>query len=146
MIIRFRPGKLRMKPDALTRRWNIYLKEGGSDYGTINPQNLRPIFTTQQLSESLRATSLLIPALCASVLMDSEQLHADILAHLSSDLWPKNTLESLPMRDGRNPMMVSYDTTTESTFPKPEISDYEYSNTNMIMYSQDPSVKIKLCQ
>ena len=85
MIIRFRPGKLRTKPDALTRRWDVYLKEGGSDYGTINPQNLRPIFTTQQLSESLRATSLLIPALRATVLMDSEQLHADILAHLSSD-------------------------------------------------------------
>ena len=39
----------------------------------------------QQLSESLRATSLLIPTLRASVLMDSEQLHADILAHLSSN-------------------------------------------------------------
>ena len=29
--------------------------------------------------------SLLIPALCASVLMDSEKFHANILAHLSSD-------------------------------------------------------------
>ena len=74
-----------MKLDALTRRWDVYLKEGGNHYGTINPQNLRPIFTTQQLSESLRATSLLIPALHASVLMDSEKLHANILAHLSSD-------------------------------------------------------------
>ena len=85
MIIRFRAGKLGTKWDALTRRWDIYLKEGGSDYGTINPQNLRPIFTTQQLSESLRATSLLIPTLRASVLIDSEQLHTDILAHLSSN-------------------------------------------------------------
>ena len=85
MIIHFHPRKLRMKPDALTRRWDVYLKEGGSDYGTINLQNLRPIFTTQQLSESLRATSLLIPALHASVLMDSEKLHTNILAHLSSD-------------------------------------------------------------
>ena len=41
--------------------------------------------STQQLSESLRATSLLISTLRASVLMDSKQLHADILAHLSSD-------------------------------------------------------------
>ena len=85
MIIHLRPGKLGMKPDPLTRRWDVYLKEGGSNYGTINWQNLRQIFTTQQLSESLRATSLLIPTLHASVLMDSEQLHADILAHLSSD-------------------------------------------------------------
>ena len=85
MIICFCPGKLRMKPDALTRRWDVYLKEGGSDYGTINPQNLRPIFTTQQLSKSLRATSLLIPTLRTSVLRNSEKLHADILAHLSSN-------------------------------------------------------------
>ena len=74
-----------MKLDALTRQWDVYLKEGGSDYNTINPQNLGPIFTTQQLSESLRATSLLIPTLHTSVLMDSKKLHADILAHLSSD-------------------------------------------------------------
>ena len=74
-----------MKLDALTRQCNVYLKEGGSNYSTINLQNLRPIFTTQQLSEYLRATSLLIPALRASVLMDSEKLHPDILAHLSSD-------------------------------------------------------------
>ena len=85
MIIRFHPGKLGMKLDTLTRQWDVYPKEGGSNYGTINPQNLRPIFTTQQLSESLRAMSLLIPALRASVFMDSEQLHVDILAHLSSD-------------------------------------------------------------
>ena len=85
MTIHFRPGKLRTKPDALTRRWDVYLKEGGSDYGTINPQKLKPIFTAQQLSESLRATSLLIPALCTSVLMDSKKLHANILAHLSSN-------------------------------------------------------------
>ena len=37
------------------------------------------------LTESLRAMSLLIPALCASVPMDSQKLHADILAHLSSN-------------------------------------------------------------
>ena len=32
------------KPDALTRRWDVYLKEGGNTYETVNPQNLR-IFT-----------------------------------------------------------------------------------------------------
>ena len=40
MIIRFRPGKLGTKPDALTRRWDIYPKEGDSDYAKVNPQNL----------------------------------------------------------------------------------------------------------
>src|SRR5882724_11139935 len=32
LIIRFCPGKLGTKPDALTRRWDVYLKEGNSDY------------------------------------------------------------------------------------------------------------------
>ena len=40
LIIRFRPGRLGMKPDSLTRRWDVYLKEGSSDYTSINPQNL----------------------------------------------------------------------------------------------------------
>jgi RNase H-like domain found in reverse transcriptase len=40
LVIRFRPGCLGAKPDALTRRWDIYLKEGSSDYASINPQNL----------------------------------------------------------------------------------------------------------
>jgi RNase H-like domain found in reverse transcriptase len=85
LVIRFRPGKLGTKPDALTRQWDVYLKEGGNDYGQVNPQNFRHIFTNQQLSESLRATSLLGPLLRVSTIMDSEKLHADILAHLASD-------------------------------------------------------------
>ncbi|KAL7281329.1 hypothetical protein ACG7TL_004638 [Trametes sanguinea] len=44
-VIRFRPGKLGAKPDALTRRWDVYPKEGGSDYSVVNPHNYRPIFT-----------------------------------------------------------------------------------------------------
>jgi hypothetical protein len=63
----------------------LYLKEGGNDYGSVNPQNFRPIFTNQQLSESLQATYLLEPVLRASTVMDSEKLHADILANLASN-------------------------------------------------------------
>jgi hypothetical protein len=51
-----------MKPNALTRRWDVYLKEGGNDYGSVNPQNFRLIFTNQQLLESLRAIYLFAPA------------------------------------------------------------------------------------
>src|ERR1700723_1275542 len=36
LIIRFRPGKHGAKPDALTRRWDIYPKEGDSDYTRVN--------------------------------------------------------------------------------------------------------------
>ena len=74
-----------MKPDLLTQCWDVYLKEGGSNYGTINPQNLWPIFMTTQLVESLRATQLLIPALQASIILDSKSLHFEILSSLPSD-------------------------------------------------------------
>src|ERR1700720_2533291 len=45
--IQFRPGKLGAKPDALTRHWDVYPKEGDSDYARVNPQNLRPVFTNE---------------------------------------------------------------------------------------------------
>ena len=63
LVIRLRPGKLGTKLDALTRRWDIYPKEGGGNYTSINPHNLRPVFTNQQLSASLRAMSLCFPVL-----------------------------------------------------------------------------------
>src|SRR5467141_3941898 len=85
LIIRFRPGKLGTKPDALTRRWDVYLKEGNSDYATVNPQNYRPVFTSEQLASSLRATTLSVPALRGSLIMDAERLHSDIRSQLRED-------------------------------------------------------------
>ena len=85
LTIHFWPGKLSTKPDALTRWWDIYLKEGGNTYETVNPQNLRPIFTLTQLMESLRATSLFTPAIWASITMDSEKLLMDIKAHQATN-------------------------------------------------------------
>ena len=49
LVNRFCPGKLGAKPDALTRQWNIYLKQGGNDYATVNLQNFRLIFTSKQV-------------------------------------------------------------------------------------------------
>jgi len=86
MTIRFRPGRLGTKPDTLTRRWDVYLKEGGSDYASINPRHLRPIFTTEQLATSLRASSLMFPVLRSTIIMDVEQLHNDIRTALPNDL------------------------------------------------------------
>ena len=80
LTIRFRPGKLGTKPDALTRRWDVYPKEGDSDYAKINPQNLRPVFTHEQLASSLRATYYSEPILRAVGLMDIVQLDKDILS------------------------------------------------------------------
>ena len=86
MVIRFRPGKLGTKPDVLMRHWDIYPKEGSSDYVSINPQNLRPIFTDEQLALSLRTTTFWLPALRGSLSMDTERLQADIVSSLQSDL------------------------------------------------------------
>ena len=78
LVIRFRPGKLGAKPDALTRCWDVYPKEGDSDYARVNPQNLRPVFTNEQLASSLRASSYAEPILRAINIMDIDQLHKDI--------------------------------------------------------------------
>ena len=79
LAICFLPGHLGAKPDALTRRWDVYPKEGDKDYAHVNPHNLKPMFTQEQLTSSLRATILLAPAIRAAVLVDIEQLHKDIL-------------------------------------------------------------------
>ena len=84
-VICFCPGKLGAKPDALTRRWDIYRKGGNSDFTTVNLTNLRPIFTQDQLSTSLRATYLATPIIRHTVLMDVEKLHNDIHTNLHLD-------------------------------------------------------------
>ena len=85
LVIRFRPGKLGAKPDALTRCWDVYPKEGDKGFAHVNPQNLCPVFTTEQLNASLCATHLQLPVLRASTLIDIEQLHNNILFVLPSD-------------------------------------------------------------
>jgi hypothetical protein len=56
MIIRFRPRKLGAKPDALTRRWDIYHKGVNSDFALANPSTLHsptcPIGLRSDCSES----------------------------------------------------------------------------------------------
>jgi len=85
LIICFRLGKLGTKPDALTRRWDIYAKEGVNDYAKVNPHNFRPVFSQEQLSASLCATSLISAAFRGATIMDVEQLHNDICAAYVSD-------------------------------------------------------------
>jgi len=53
LVIRFRPGHLGTKPDALTRRWDIYPKRGNNGYASVNPHNFRPVFTHEQIAASL---------------------------------------------------------------------------------------------
>ena len=84
-MIHFHPGKLGAKLDSLTRRWVVYLKEGESDYASVNPHNLHPVFTNEQLASSLRATSFYTPVLRASIIMDIQSLHSDIHSVLRDD-------------------------------------------------------------
>ena len=85
LVIRFCPGRLGTKPDALTRQWDIYPKERNIGYATVNPHNFKPIFTQEQLATSIQATVLLFPSLHAATVMDLDILHQDILSALPSD-------------------------------------------------------------
>ena len=98
LVIRFRPSKLSTKPDVLTRRWDVYPKEGDRGFTCINPQNLRPVFTTEQLNALFRATHLQFPVLRASALMDIKQLHNDILSAL-----PSNPIAQIHLSDTSHP-------------------------------------------
>ena len=53
LVIRFCPGRLSTKPDALTRRWDVYPKGENTGYATVNPHNFKPIFTQKQLAASI---------------------------------------------------------------------------------------------
>ena len=85
LVICFHPRKLRAKPDALTRWWDVYPKGGDRNYATINPCNFHPVFTQEQLALSLRATIFLSPVLQAVSLMDIKQLHSNICSALSTN-------------------------------------------------------------
>jgi len=85
MVIHFHPGKLGTKPDVLMCCWDVYPKEGSSDYASINPQNLQLMFTNQQLASSLRTYTLWLPALRGSLIMDTKRLQTDIVSCLQSD-------------------------------------------------------------
>jgi hypothetical protein len=85
LVICFQPDVLGAKPDSLTRRWDIYPKEGDSGYASVNPHNFRPIFTQDQLLESLRASTLWEAVLRGVRIMDTEQLLIDIWTSLPED-------------------------------------------------------------
>ena len=85
MVIRFCPGRLSTKPNALTCHPDLYLKEGGKDFSKVNPLNFKPIFSSGSLSESLRASVLLPTALHGVIAMDVDKLNKEIISALASD-------------------------------------------------------------
>ena len=85
LVIRFYPSCLGIKPDTLTKRWNIYSKEGNTGYATVNSHNFKPIFTQKQFTASIQAIVLLFSSLHAATVMNLDILHQNILSALSSD-------------------------------------------------------------
>ena len=85
MVIHFHPGNLGTKPDALTCHPDLYLKEGGKDFGNVNPSNFKPIFSSEILSESLQASVLLPTALHGVISMDVDKLSKEIISALDTD-------------------------------------------------------------
>jgi len=53
LVIRFCPGRLGTKPDALTRQWDVYPKGGDNGYASVNPHNFCLVFTHKQITASL---------------------------------------------------------------------------------------------
>jgi hypothetical protein len=95
MVIRFRPGKLGAKPDALTRRPDVYPKRGDSDFAFANPQNFRPIFDQTHLAASVRATAYEDSFLRAASILDYETLRTDIVKALADDEFSQNIISKL---------------------------------------------------
>ncbi len=82
LVIHFQLGKLGGKPDALTRQWDIYPKEGDSQYAAVNPHNFWPIFTQEQLSASVTIYSFFLSKRLLSYLIlrirdSTESSHRD---------------------------------------------------------------------
>jgi len=85
LVIRFYSRCLGTKLDALTRRWDVYLKGRDNGYASVNPHNFHPVFTHEQIAVSLRATILTTLTLCTATILDQNQLYSDILATLPFD-------------------------------------------------------------
>jgi len=95
ILICFRPGRLGAKPDALTRCSDVYPKRGDRDYSLVNPQNLHPVFSSEQLNTSLRTSCLTGPVLRAATLINFETLHSDILEGLQADSVAQERIKEL---------------------------------------------------
>lgn len=101
--IRYRPGKQGGKPDALTRRSDVYPEEGEGAYALANPQNLQAIFSEGQLISSARATYALDRTLIdydvvlRATILDSDSLRLEILRNLELDDIAKSHLSNLEL-------------------------------------------------
>jgi len=73
LLIQFRPGRLRMKPDALTRWEDVYHKDS-----TSNNHSQQSLFTTEQLANLQSETGPPLKKLQAETILNMESLNIDI--------------------------------------------------------------------
>jgi transposase InsO family protein len=123
LLIRFRPGRLGTKPDALTRRYDVYPKEGDSGYARANPHNFKPIFGSESLSASVRATYAEHSFLRAAQLMDYESLRSDILSGLTSDILAVEISDKTPEPNSKWSRTDSGYLLYENRIYVPDVSD-----------------------
>jgi len=133
LIIHFCPRHLGTKPDALTRRWDVYPKGGDNGYASVNPHNFHLVFTHEQIAASLRATILTTPTLCAAMILDQNQLYSNILATLPSTP-PYPTIYSIRKDVGRKTAQGFSDSITECTFQITPTYASEFSSIIMTMF------------
>jgi len=91
-------GTLSSKPDALTRRWDIYTKDTKP---SLVHANHRPIFHNLQLTTWARARRLLDTPITSTPPLNNSSLHHDIQLNLSEDPIATELLGKLPS-EGNN--------------------------------------------
>jgi hypothetical protein len=104
--VRYRPGKQGQKPDALSRRDDVYPRGGDGAYALNNPQNYRPLLKQAELrlaTTELRPATLFANLTANLPVMDSEglrqrmqqaQLADDKIVQLRTDLPDGYTLDT----------------------------------------------------
>jgi hypothetical protein len=84
-VIKYRPGKQSTKPDALSRRDDVYPKEG-EGYADSNPHNFKPLLTQQT---SISMVRLMIGSLSENTFMEdlrkAQELDSDLRDLLEND-------------------------------------------------------------
>jgi len=85
LIICFHLGCLGSKLNTIIWKEDLYPKEESTTYSSVNPQNLYPIFTYNQLMMSLWATVLVSSSLQTITIVDLNSLHDNILSTITQD-------------------------------------------------------------
>ena len=99
--VKYRPGKQGGKPDALTRRSDVYPEGGEGSYAIANPQNLQAIFSDGQLLSAARATYIEHPhyfeynVVLRATILDSDSLRIELLRALELDEVSKSRLSNI---------------------------------------------------